>query len=408
MDTPMIFTLAWRNIWRQRRRTLFGLAAVAAITAVVVFLPSLQAGSYAGMVNTYLGLLDGYAQIQTPGYLDTPAMRESFEVPPRLHETLRELPATVGSSERGVAYVLLSSSVRSLGAQIIGVEPQSERHVSAIPSDLVSGTYLQQDDQVVLGEILARNLKVAPGDAVTLLGVGRDGSLAADVLTVAGSFRSGLPDMDRQLAEVPLDRFDEIFAMNGYRHAVVIGDSASPSDRRAVERMRPAVEAQGLRLRDWTEMQPGLYAAIELDMTTAVLLYLVLVSVVVLSLLNTISMSVLERTREFGMLMALGVRPELLSRIVWAETCIVAVLGASIGLIGGALVTIWSSRTGIDFQGVQAVFQRYGMSSTIYPELTPLTLLAGPAVIATALVAAGFLPALRIRKLNILNAMRRA
>jgi putative ABC transport system permease protein len=128
----------------------------------------------------------------------------------------------------------------------------------------------------------------------------------------------------------------------------------------------------------------------------------------VLSLLNTILMSVLERTREFGMLMALGVRPELLSRIVWAETGIVAVMGVSIGLIGGALFTIWSSRTGIDFQSVQAVFQRYGMSSTIHPELTPLTVFAGPAAIATSLIAAGLLPALRIRKLNILNAMRGA
>jgi len=399
MDAPMIFTLAWRNIWRQRRRTAFGLVAIAVTTSVVVFLPSLQAGGYAGMVHTYLGLLDGYAQIQTPGYLNTPAMRESFEVTPSLRKTLRELPATVASSERGIAYVLLTSQAR---------EPQTERRVSSIPSDLVSGAYLQQDNQVVLGEILARNLKVTNGDAVTLLGVGRDGSLAADVLTVAGLFRSGMPDMDRQLAEVSLGRFDEIFAMNGYRHAVVIGDSASPSDRRTIERMRPAVEAQGLRLRDWTEMQPGLYAAIELDATAAILLYLVLVSVVVLSLLNTMLMSVLERTREFGMLMALGVRPELLSRIVWAETGIIAVVGVSIGMIGGALVTIWSSRTGIDFQSVQAVFQRYGMSSTIHPELTPLTVLAGPAAIATALIAAGLLPALRIRKLNILNAMRGA
>ena len=181
MDATMIFTLAWRNTWRQRRRTIFGLAAVAVTTVVVVFLPSFQAGSYSGMVNAYLGLLDGYAQIQLPGYLHTPAMRESFEVPAPLRETLRELPAGVDASERGIAYVLLSSEARSLGAQVIGVAPQTERRVSTIPSDLVSGVYLEKDDQIVLGETLARNLQVAEGDAVTLLGVGRDGSLAAEV-----------------------------------------------------------------------------------------------------------------------------------------------------------------------------------------------------------------------------------
>ena len=135
-----------------------------------------------------------------------------------------------------------------------------------------------------------------------------------------------------------------------------------------------------MALRDWKELQPGLYAAIELDMTAGVLMYVVLVSVVVLSLLNTILMSVLERTREFGMMMAIGVRPSLLSRIVWAETGIIAILGVSIGLLVGSLLTAWLAKTGIDFQSVQAVFERYGMSSTIHPELTPLTLIAGPFV----------------------------
>lgn len=402
----MILKLAWRNIWRQRRRTVFGLVAVAVTTVVVVFLPSLQAGSYSSMVNAYLGLLDGYAQIQTPRYLHTPAMRESFEIPASLRETLQDLPADVGTSERGIAYVLLSSQARSLGAQVVGVAPPTERRVSTIPSVLVSGVYLQNDDQIVLGEILARNLRVTRGDAVTLLGVGRDGSLAADILTVAGIFRSGIPEIDRQLAEITLERFDDSFAMNDFRHAVVIGGSGSPTDRRAIESVQQAVAAQGLALRDWTELQPGLYAAIKLDVIATTLLYVVLVSVVVLSLLNTILMSVLERTREFGTLMALGVRPGLLTRIVWTETGMTAVLGVSIGLLCAALLTTWLSRTGIDFQSVQAVFERYGMSSTIYPELTPLTLLAGPAAIAAALVLAGFLPAFRIRKLNVLSAMR--
>ena len=233
MGSTMIFTLAWRNIWRHRRRTMFGLMAIAATTAVVVFLPSLQAGTYSSMINTYLGLLDGYAQVQTPSYLNTPAMRESFQVPAPLRETLHDMPSGVGDAERDVAYVLLSSKARSLGAQILGVNPTMERQVSTIPSSIISGTYLQQDDQLVLGETLAQNLQVAPGDEVTLLGVGRDGSLAADVLTVAGSFRSGMADIDRRIAEISLRRFDETFTMNGFHHAVVIGGSDLSSDREA-------------------------------------------------------------------------------------------------------------------------------------------------------------------------------
>ena len=406
MVTEMILTLAWRNVWRQHRRSLFGVAAVAVTTAVVVFLPSLQAGSYAGMVNAYLGLIDGYAQVQTPGYLNTPAMRESFELPAPLRDSLQSLPEELDISERGIAYVLLSSQARSLGAQVIGARPQAEQRVSTIPANLVTGVYLQQDDQIVLGHTLARNLQVTAGDTLTLLGVARDGSLAADVLTVSGLFNSGVPDLDRHLAEMTLDRFDQTFVMEGYRHAVVIGAGGSSADHRAVERLGSLVEQYRLALRDWTEIQPGLNAAIELDWTAAILLYVVLVAVVVLSLLNTILMSVFERTREFGMLMALGVRPDMLSRIVWTETGFIALLGVSVGLFFGLLLTTWLAQTGIDFQSVQAVFERYGMSSTVYPELTAVTAFSGPVAITVALFGAGFLPAYRIRKLNILDAMR--
>ncbi|MEM1190056.1 MAG: FtsX-like permease family protein [Pseudomonadota bacterium] len=404
----MILTLAWRNIWRHRRRSAFGLIAVAVTTAVVVFLPSLQVGSYAGMVNAYLGLLDGHAQIQTPAYLNTPAMRESFAIPQSLRDEIAALPDTVGVSERGIAYVLLASPARSLGAQILGSSPDTEPTVSTIPSELVSGGYLHHEDEIVLGELLARNLKLAPGDEVTLLGVGRDGSLAADRLTVSGVFRTGMPELDRQVAAITLDRFDSTFAMHGYRHAVVLRDDGSANESSLRQWLGKLVAEQGLSLRSWKELQPGLSAAIALDWAAAITLYGVLVAVVVLSLLNTILMSVLERAREFGMLMALGIRPELLSCIVWVETALIALLGAAIGVLAGAGLTLWLSSTGIDFHSVQAVFERYGMSSTIHPQLTPTTLVAGPGVIVATLVLAASLPALRIRRLNVLEAMRKA
>jgi putative ABC transport system permease protein len=172
--------------------------------------------------------------------------------------------------------------------------------------------------------------------------------------------------------------------------------------------LRPAVEAEGLALRDWTELQPSLYSAIELDITGAVLMYAVLIAVVVVSLLNTLLMSVLERTREFGMMMALGVRPGLLGKIVWGEIAFMAVLGAASGIAFGALLTASFRREGISFESAQAIFEQYGMSATLYPELTPLTLLLGPAVIVLAILAAGAYPALRIRRLKIIESMRAA
>ncbi len=290
----------------------------------------------------------------------------------------------------------------------MGVEPRSEPSVSTLPADVFDGHYLVGEGDLVLGEALARNLHVAIGDSVTLLGVGRDGSLAADVLTVAGVFRTGIAELDRSLAQMSLTRFDAAFAMSGERHAVVVNGSDPQALRRAIDDLRPAVEAHGLALRDWTELQPSLYSAIELDITGAVLMYAVLIAVVVVSLLNTLLMSVLERTREFGMMMALGVRPGLLGEIVWGEIAFMTVMGAASGIAFGALLTALFRREGISFESAQAIFEQYGMSATLYPESTPITLLLGPAVIVVAILAAGAYPALRIRGLKIIESMRAA
>ena len=404
----MTFKLAWRNLWRRSRRTLFGVIAVAAASIVVVFLPSLQAGSYASMIRTYTGFVDGYAQIQRPGYLETPAMRESFLVDDKLSAALTGLPENISFAERGIAYSLLSSPSRSIGAEIMGVDPKAEPAVSKLPDDVVAGSYLSATDQVMLGETLARNLNVGVGDSITLLGVGRDGSLAADVLTVAGIFRSGLSGLDRQLAQMSLDRFDTTFTMEGQRHEIVLNGDDSAALRNAVAELGPVVAADGLTLRDWTELEPGLYSAIELDITTGLLMYGVLIAVVVVSLLNTLLMSVLERTREFGMMMALGVKPGRLGRIVWSEIGLMALLGAAAGIALGAVITVVYAHRGITVESAQAIFQQFGMSATMYPELIPLTALLGPAIIVVAILAAGIYPALRIRRLRIVESMRAA
>jgi putative ABC transport system permease protein len=137
-------------------------------------------------------------------------------------------------------------------------------------------------------------------------------------------------------------------------------------------------------------------------------MYAVLIAVVVVSLLNTLLMSVLERTREFGMMLALGVRPGVLSKIVWKEIGLVALIGAAMGMCLGAALTAVFRHEGISIGSAQAIFEQYGMSATLYPELTLLTLLAGPAVIVLAILAAGAYPALRIHRLRIIESMRAA
>lgn len=404
-----MIALAWRNLWRQPHRTLLTVSAIAFACMIMVFLLALQVGTYAEMEENSLSLFDGYAQVQQPGYLDDPDINKSFARPEALVQRISRVPGITAVAARAQTYALLSraNTQRSLAAMIVGVQPEVEQRVSRIASTIRDGRYLQDDaPEAVLGEALARNLRVRPGDRVTLLGMGRDGSMAADVLTVVGLFSSGVKDLDRQLAEIPLARFQAAFAMPGEVHALVISGPALASVDRGLPGLRRVTARKNLRVLSWGELQPGLRDAIRLDASTSMLWYVVLVVVVIAILLNTILMSILERTHEFGILLALGMRPSAVGRMVWIEILLLLLLGLAAGVAVGASVAGWFAAHGLALPGAEGAFAQWGMPGRIHPKLTVFSLLAAPAAIAAFTVAVGVIPFLRLRRLEPVAAMR--
>ncbi|MEJ2632358.1 MAG: ABC transporter permease [Acidihalobacter sp.] len=404
-----MIALAWRNLWRQPRRTLLTLLAIAFACLVMVFLLALQVGTYASMKDNTMRLFDGYAQVQPRGYLDDPGIRKSFGHAGELARSVARVPGVTAVAARAQTYALLSKGSRSLAAMVVGVDPAAERRVSRIASTLRAGRYLRPDTaEIVLGQALARNLGVAVGDRVTLLGMGRDGSVAADVLTVAGIFSSGVKDLDRQLAEIPLRRFQGDFVMPDMANVLALSGASLDAVNRALPAIRRAAGQKGLSVRSWGELEPGLKNAIQLDASTSMLWYVVLVVVSVAILLNTILMSILERTREFGILLALGMRPMTAARMVWLEILMLLAVGLTLGIGLGAAAAGWYAVHGLVLPGAEGVFAQWGLPGRMYPQLTPFSLLAAPAAIACFTALAGVFPLLRLRRLEPVAAMRAA
>jgi putative ABC transport system permease protein len=403
-----VIALAWRNLWRQPRRTLLTLSAVAFAALVMVFLLALQVGTYGAMEDNTMGLLDGYAQVQTPSYLEDPGIRHSFGGIQVLEQALGQVPGVGVVAPRAQTYALLAHGPHSVAALLLGVRPEAERRVSRIAATTRTGRYLRGTDgaAVVLGAALARNLGARPGDRLTLLGLGRDGSVAADVLSVIGVFSSGVKDLDRGLAQMPLERFQADFAMRGQVHALAISGDSLSAVTGALPAVRGLLEPRGLVVRDWGELEPGLKDAIRLDAATSLLWYLVLVLVSLAILLNTLLMSVLERTREFAVLLALGMRPGAVARMVWLEILMLVALGLALGIGLGAGAAGWYAVHGLVLPGAEGVFAQWGLPGRTYPELTPFSLLAAPVAIAAGAVLAGVLPLLRLRHLDPVAAMR--
>jgi putative ABC transport system permease protein len=411
----MLAGLAWRNLWRQPRRTILNVSSIAFAAVVMVFLLSFQLSTYATMKENVLRIMDGFAQIQPRGYKDKPSLKKTIKDPSELLVTAEAVNGIGAAAPRAMSFAILTDDKKSVGAAVVGVDPRREPRVSTLDRTIKQGRYLRANDDaaIVLGDTLARNLGVGVGGKVTLLGEAWDGSIATDVLHVVGIFATGTPDIDRQFSQIPLQRFQTTFAMGSAVNMIVLAGPTLARVTDALPVLRAAVRKIGRGQAEpevyaWKALQPGLNAAISLDLSTSLLWYASLVIVVVFIILNTLLMSVLERTREFGVLLAIGMRPAKLGVMIWLELALLALLGLMIGIAAGSIITMIVGHYGMEMPGAEAIFAQWGLPGTLSPRVSLLSISAGPGAMALFILLAGIIPYRRLRRLEPITAMRAA
>ena len=413
---PALDTLmAWRNIWRHPRRTVLTVLAIAFACLLLVFMLSFQFGSYDTMINSSVKISTGHLQVQAAGYHENPRMRLVVEDPAAVGSILQKEPHLQAYTFRCRGFALASSARRTYGVLVMGIDPEGEVRVSTLRQNVRQGRYLAASDAdaqlagALVGRLLARNLKLSIGDELTLLGQGRDGSIAAAVVKVRGIFASGIEEFDRSTLQIPLAAFQRIFSMGKSVHTVVaVADhlSAVPAIQRKTQ-----MALAGLRNRpplvvlDWADLMPGLRQAIQMDLISGAIFYFILVLVVAFSILNTFLMAVFERTHEFGVMMALGVRPNRLARLVLTESAGLTLLGVATGVLSGCLLTCFFQEHGIDMSGASQILEQFGISGRIYPRLSWLSAALGPTLVFAVTVLAALYPALKIRRLKPVEAI---
>jgi ABC-type lipoprotein release transport system permease subunit len=406
----VLFGLAWRNLWRRPQRTVLSLASIAIVSGLLVFVLSFQDGAYSQMKETTLRIFDGYAQLQPPGYADDPTLERTIASPQRLVREARSIDGVSAAAARVNGFAILANGSRSYAAAVVGVDPEAEARISTIASRITAGRYLTvaDTDSAVIGDILARNLALGVGEKVTVLGSGLDGSVAADALTVAGIYHSGIPDLDRSILEMPLERAQATFNMQGAANTIVVGGPSLAAVDRAIPSLNALARKAGVTARDWQALEPTLRQTIDLKYATSMVFYASLVLVVAFIILNTLLMSVLERTREFGMLLALGMRSGQIGAMVWLELLILALAGCAIGVSVGAAVTLWLRHTGIVYPIDPKLLAQFGLPQRLVPTLSWFSALTGPGTLIAVVLVGGLAPYVRVRRLTPAIAMRAA
>ncbi|MEH6569245.1 MAG: FtsX-like permease family protein [Halioglobus sp.] len=400
--------LAWRNLWRHGRRTWLTVGAMIFCNILLVFMISFQFGTYSLMIDSTLSVLTGHIQIQEKDYNAEQRMRNTVPNGIALATDLRKKTGNSAMAARGTTFALASSEERSFGIQVMGVQPEFEAQISTLPGLIQDGRYLQGDDadEIVIGSVLARNLKAGIGDEVTLLGSGRDGSFAAGVATVVGIINSGMSELDRSIAQVPLGYFQSVFSMSDQVHSIVVNVGTLGAVEDEKHQLKTLVTTEDLVVLDWNELQPGLKQAIQADLFSNFVMYGVLIVLVAFSVLNTQLMAVLERTREFGVMMALGLRPGALARLVFLETAIMSLLGLFIGCLIGTAIAAYYQANGVYIPGMEEAMAKYNLPGELYPQVSLLSIFLGPGTVFIGGMLAAIYPALRLYSLAPVAAMR--
>lgn len=406
----MLLTLALRNIWRNRRRSLLTLSAMVVSSSLLILALGIFSGMLRDMLVSATEQYYGHVLVSRSGYQQERDMFATFTPTPQLLGRVAAHPEVIGLSPRLRGFGLVSHGRSTYPAELLGVEPRRERQVTNLQDHLVAGRYLPDASgrEAVIGRGLARKLGVHPGDELVFVTQAADGSIGNDLFTVTGIFATGDASHDNNLVLVGLAALQRLMVLPGRVHelAIAIHDPMRAAQlARTLDAELPKGRLQAL---DWGSLMPEMKEAIASFDVSRLIVVAILYLATGLGILNTFFMSVMERTREFGILMALGMTPRHVRLLVLLETLAMGSLALVLGAVLGLGMSLYMQREGIDLSTWITPVTYAG--GTILPRLHAVLEVGNftlPAALLLAVcLAAGFFPARRAARLQPVQAIR--
>ena len=405
----LFFSMAWRNVWRNRRRSVLTVVAIALGLGFNIFMRGIGDGFHEQMVDNSVRAEIGHIQIHRAGYHDDPGLNKTLPDPDKVTRAIRSLPDLRGYSLRVLGGGLASTADNSSGVEILGIDPAQERTVTSIQHAIVQGQYLAEGIQrpILLGDRLASRLKVAFGDKVVLMVQAADGSMGAQLFRVAGIFRSGAPEMDEGVVFILRSDAQNLFALGNRvtEAALLLGSSRQVPPSLAT--LKKEVGSAPVEILPWWQVQPFLQQFIQIDDAFFYIIVLIFFIVISIGILNTIMMSIFERVREFGVMMALGTKPKQIVKLVVEEAFALGLVGVVIGSLLGSAFTLYYARQGINLSSFSAGAAALGItSSRVYSQLTAANLVYSNLAVLVVVVLVALYPAAYAARLQPVEAIR--
>jgi len=399
--------LAWRNVLRNTRRSINTIAAITVGLAALIFVWGFIDGMNEQTIENSTSYLTGHVKIHRSGFHEDKALYLSMADDEALQARLSDMAHVVAVTPRVSDKAMLSGDEEARGVKVIGVDPRQEPRVTTIAKAIVAGRYLRAGDgnTILLGDNLAERAGLKLGDQAVLVTQARDGSLAADRYRVVGLFNSGIDVIDAAHVFIPLASAQELYSLWGQITEWVL----RLDDRRQADRIARQIAAElgpGFEVLGWKKLLPGMVQMVRFhEVMTYVVIFIVIV-VVAVGVVNTILMAVMERIREFGIMLALGTSQRQIVQVVLLESLLLGVSGLLLGNALGLGITAYYGTTGIDLsQYTLAMETMPGLSGTVYPLIRwDHVLLVSGVTLAISILPSLF-PAWRVSRLEPVEAI---
>jgi len=363
----LIFTLAWRSLWKNKRRTILTLTTIVVGCMMIVFMNAFAKGGHDAIINDAVSSNTGHIQIHEKGFWNNKGIEYAFKPTKKLMKKIVNDKRIQGYSERLYAGGLISNKDNTFGIVVQAVNPNLEKSVTNIYTKIKkSGRYLNSDDlkSAVIGETLAKNLDAKEGSTVTLVSQGFDGSIAADEFKIVGIFKSGNPEYDKTVMFIPLKHAKDLFNSMGYINSIALKIDNTDDISSVKGDLKDFFKGQKIEVMAWDDLMPELVQWIIMDDAGAYIFIALLYVVVAFGVLNTVQMSIFERIREFGVMLAIGTRPKQVLAIVITETSFIALIGTALGIILGSALSYYFQVNPIEVGQYSKELAVWGVSAT--------------------------------------------
>jgi ABC-type lipoprotein release transport system permease subunit len=402
----MYLVLAWRNIWRNPRRSLITMASVFFAVLLAIFMRSATKGVYENMTDTMVRFSSGYIQVHAKGYWDERVLDNSFVQSDGLVDSLLDL-GMASVVPRLETFALLSYGDKSRPIAIIGIDPIHESEATGLGRKVIEGVLPTSNEHgIIIGSKLAQAMRISVGDTVVMIGQGYHGSMAAALLPVKTVIRFGSPRLDENLAYMPIRSCQSVFSADSLltSYSVMISDPASVVEQSA--KISSLLDTGRYEVMHWKEMLPELDQLIEADSAGHYLTIYLLYLVISFGLFGTMLMMTRERLHEFGILVAIGMKKHVLGMIVVAELFFISIAGIiSASLVGYPLVT-WLKYHPIHVGGrVGELYEGFGLEAIIPCSNDPGVIAYQALLVMAVTMVLSLYPFFKIQRLSPLQAI---